>query len=244
MIANPNTTQAVTDTVADAARRTASPGTEIVARTARFGAAVIGTRAELAVAEHAALDMLAREAEGCDAAIIAASTDSALPAAREILPIPVLGLTESALHIACLVGARFGTLTLSARSAATLRELIDRYGLAGRCAGQRFAESTPLAMLADAQKTTALLIAEARTLVADGADCVVLVGAVMAGRRAAVQAELGVPVLEGVSCAVLLAESLVRLALKPPRAGSYARVPFRESSGLDPALAALLKGEA
>jgi allantoin racemase len=43
LLANPNTTQAVTDTIAAAARAVAGPGTEIVPVTARFGAAVIGT---------------------------------------------------------------------------------------------------------------------------------------------------------------------------------------------------------
>ena len=242
LLANPNTTQAVTDMVAAAACRTASPGTEIIARTGRFGAAVIGTRAELAVAEHASLDLLAREAAGCDAAIIAASTDSGLRAARELLDGPVLGLTESALHIACLLGARFGTLTLSARSAAILREMIDGYGLAARCAAQRCAEATPQALLADPQGVTALLAVQAKTLVAEGADCVVLIGAVMADRTEAIEAKLGVPVIEGVSCAVLLAEALVRLRRPPPRSGSFSRLAGRCSTGLDPGLAALLMG--
>jgi allantoin racemase len=242
LLANPNTTEAVTQRIAAAASRMAAPGTEIVARTARFGPAVIGTRAELAVAEHAALDLLAREAPGCDAAIVGASTDSGVKAGRELLDIPVLGLTESALHMACLLGGRFGTVTLSARSAATLREQIDASGLAGRCAAQGYAEATPQAMLADPEAVSALLAAQAEALVAAGADCVVLIGAVLADRRAAVQAALGVPVIEGLSCAVLLAESLVRLGAPVPRAGSFARLEGRASVGLDPALAALLRG--
>ena len=135
LLANPNTTQAVTDTIAATARAAASAGTEIVPATARFGARVIGTRAEMAVAEHATLEMLARESGGCDAAIIGASIDPALRAAREMFALPVLGLTESALHVACLAGARFGTVTLSRRSAYPLREMVEGYGLASRCGG-------------------------------------------------------------------------------------------------------------
>lgn len=243
LLANPNTTQAVTDLVAAAAAGSAAPGTEIVARTARFGAAVIGTRAELAVAEHASLDLLARESPGCEAAIIAASTDSGLRAARELLAIPVLGLTESALHVACLVGGRFGTLTLSARSAATLREMIDGYGFYARCAGQRFADATPQRMLADPDAVAELVAAEAETLVRDGADAVVLIGAVMANMRDTIASVIGVPVVEGVSAAVALAEAMVRLRLPKPRAGSFAAPSGRGSTGLDPALAALLMGK-
>jgi allantoin racemase len=78
LLANPNTSAAVTDAIAAAARSVASPWVEIKPVTARFGARVIATRTEAAVAEHAVLELLAREAEGCDAAIIGASLDSGL----------------------------------------------------------------------------------------------------------------------------------------------------------------------
>ncbi len=239
LLANPNTTQAVTDLVAAAARRASPAGTEIRAVTAGFGAAVIGTRAELAVAEHAALDLLAREAPGCDAAIIAASTDSGLRAARELLAIPVLGLTESALHVACLTAARFATVTLSRGSAATLRELVTLYGLDARCAVQCVAEATPQDMLAEPERVAGLVAAQAARAVDAGADCIVLVGAVLADLAARLQPTLAVPVIEGVACAVALAGALVRLRV--PRPG-YAGADGRATTGLAPALAGLLRG--
>jgi allantoin racemase len=243
LLVNPNTTQSVTDTIAAAARAAAAPGTEIVAATARFGARVIGTRTEMAIAEHAALDLLARTAEGCDAAIIGASIDSGLRAAREMLAIPVLGLTESALHIACLTGGRFGTVTLSRRSAYPLREMVEGYGLAGRCGGMRAVDADPLDLLNAPERVADLIVAEAAGLIErDMVDCVVLIGAVMAGMPARVQPRLPVPVIEGVSCAVALAESLVRLRLPKPRAGGYAALPRRELFGVDATLAARFSG--
>ena len=243
LLANPNTSQAVTDTIAAAARAVASPGTEVVPATARFGARVIGTRAEMAVAEHAALEMLAREAGGCDAAIIGASIDSGLRAAREMFGFPVLGLTESALHVACLVGGRFGTVTLSHRSAYPLREMIEGYGLSSRCGGTRAADATPHDLMAAPDKVAALIVAEARILVEQCmVDVIVLIGAVMAPIAARVQPHLPVPVVEGVSSAVTLAEALVRLRLPKAHAGGYAAFHKREVVGLDPALAARFDG--
>ena len=52
---------------------------------------------------------------------------------------PVLGLTELALHVACLAGGRFGTVTLSRRSTYPVREMIEAYGLLSRCGGMRIA---------------------------------------------------------------------------------------------------------
>jgi allantoin racemase len=244
LLANPNTTGAVTETMAEAARAASAPGTEIVPATARFGARVIGTRAEMAIAEHAALDLLARESSGCDAAIIGASVDSGLRAAREMLAMPVLGLTEAALHVACLAGGRFGTVTLSRRSAYPLRELIEGYGLAARWGGMRAVDAAPLDLLAAPERVAARITAEAQALIAeDWVDCVVLIGAVMAGMPARVQPALPVPVVEGVSASVALAEALVRLRLPKPSAGGYARLPRRELIGVDPALAARFAGE-
>lgn len=240
LVANPNTTDAVTALVAEAAGRAASPGTQIFGVSARFGPAIIGTRAELAIAEHAALEVLVRHSGGCDAAIVAASTDSGLRAARELLPMPVLGLTESALHVACLLGGRFVALTLSARSAVFARELIEGYGLLGRCAGVRSVPVTPEALLAEPATAARLLAEQALAAVEDGADTVVLVGAVLADMAARLQPEMPVPVVEGVSCAVGLAEMVVRLNIPPARAGSYAQPGGRPSIGLDPVLAARL----
>ena len=243
LLANPNTTQAVTDTIAAAARAVAAPGTEIVPVTARFGARVIGTRTEMAIAEHAALDLLAREGSGCDAAIIGASIDSGLRAAREMLSIPVLGLTESALHVACLTGGRFGAVTVARRSAYPLRDMIEGYGLASRCGGIRAADSSPLDLLQAPERVADLIVAEAERLVAeDMVDVIVLIGAVMADMPARVQPRLPVPVIEGVRCAVTLAESLARLRLPKARAGGYAALPTRELIGVDPALAARFTG--
>lgn len=243
LLANPNTTQAVTDAIATAARAIASPGTEIVPVTARFGARVIGTRAEMAIAEHAALDLLAREAAGCDAVVIGASIDSGLRAAREMLAVPVLGLTESALHVACLTGGRFGLVTLSRRSAYPLREMVEAYGLMSRCGGLRAVDASPLDLLAAPERVAALIATRATDLIeADMVDVIVLIGAVMAAMPVLVQKLLPVPVVEGVGCAVTLAEALVRLRLPKPRAGGYAGLPAREVVGLDPALAARFAG--
>ncbi len=239
LLANPNTTQAVTDTIAAAARAVAGPGTEIVPATARFGARVIGTRAEMAIAEHASLDTLARAAGGCDAVVIGASIDSGLRAAREMLAVPVLGLTESALHVACLTGGRFGTITLSRRSAYPLREMVEAYGLMRRCAGMRAVDVSPLDLLAAPERVAALIVEQATDLIErDMADVIVLIGAVMAAMPARVQPAVPVPVIEGVSCAVALAEALVRLKLPKARAGGYAALPARQVIGIDPALAA------
>jgi allantoin racemase len=223
LLINPNTTEAVTQRMADAARGAAAPDTEIVPVTARFGAAVIGSRVEAAFSAAAVIERLPRCAEGCDAAIIGASLDPGLAAVREMLDIPVVAITEAALHTACLLGGRFGAITMGANNGTFLRELAVAYGLSTRLGAVHTLATTPLDFLADLAKGTDAIRAAAEAMTTDDAvDTIVLIGAVMAGVPALLQPALRVPVLEGVSAAVVLTEALVRLRIPPARGGSYA----------------------
>ena len=64
----------------------------------------------------------------------------------------------------------------------------------------------------------------------------------MAGVPRRIQADVPMPVLEGISCGVLQAELLVRLGAPKPRTGSYAALSAsREAVNLDDGLAAFFK---
>lgn len=240
LVANANTTAAITERCADVARAAAFPGTEIVAATPRFGPAVIGTRVEDAIAGHAVLALLAEHASGVDAVLLAVSHDTALEAARQLMPCPVVGMTEAACLAACMVGGRFGLVTFGGVD--TYRERIGRHGLAGRLAGLRGLPVTPLDAVHDRPRVLGLLAAAIAELAAEGADAVVLGGAALAGMAPALQPAAPVPLLDGIACGVKWLEGLVALRLPKPRTGSYAAPASRTGVGLDPALAALLRG--
>ena len=239
LLLNANTSEFVTNKVAAQARVSACAGTEIVAATAGFGARVIGTRTELAIAEHATLDALARLAPGCDAVVLAVSYDTALRAAREMLTVPVVGITEAALLTACMLGTRTGVVMFGRRVLPLYQELAVVHGMATRIAGWRALETS--APYGDGDQTAAdqMVVDAALDLVnRDGAEVVVLAGAVMAGVPQRLQVRVPVPLVEGVSCAVAQAEMLVHLACPKPSAGSLAVLPARELVGVSAALQA------
>jgi len=72
--------------------------------------------------------------EGYDAFLIGNIADPGLREAREIANIPVLGLCETAIHAAGLMGASFGFVTLNEKFAPRLRENAARADLSGRLA--------------------------------------------------------------------------------------------------------------
>ena len=239
LLANPNTTAGITELMAEAARAVAAPGTEIKAVTGTIGAAVIGSRMEMVVGDYSSLTLVAREAEGCDAVIIAASIDSGLRAIKQMLNVPVLGLTEAAIHAACLSGGRFGMVVSSARVGSIMREMVEGYGLSTRLAGIRWLGSEASAVFSDPEGyATAIAGLVHRLAEEDGADAVVLVGAVMAGMPARIGNAVPVPVIEGVTAAVVLAEGMARLGLRKATLGSFAPPVGRSVTGLDPALEA------
>ncbi len=240
LVANANTTEAITALCAASARAAARPGTEILPATPRFGPAVISTRAEGAIAAHGLLSLLAEHAGRVDGVVLAVSHDTALEAARQLMPCPVVGMTEAACLTACMLGGRFGLATMGAVE--PYRELIARHGLAGRLAGLAATTLTPQDAVRDPEAVAQAMEGVIAGLVAGGADSVILGGAALAGMGPRLQRAAPVPLLDGIACGVAMVEGLVALGLPKPRVGSYAAPRGREMVGVSPELAALLRG--
>jgi len=239
LVLNANTSALVTGKVERAARAAAPPGVEIAAVTGTFGAQVIGTRAEHAVAEHAAVALAAEHAPGCDAVVVAVSYDTGLRALRELLDIPVVGMTEAGLLTACMLGGRIGVIVFGRRVLPMYQELVAGYGLASRIAGWRVLESGAPYSQGEHPELDREIAAAAGDLVdRDFAETVLLAGAVMAGVPARLQAQARVPLVDGLVCGVHQAALLATMAHPKPTAGSYATPAGRTVSGLSPALAA------
>ncbi len=241
LVANPNTTQVVTDRIARVAREAASPGTEILAVTASFGAEYIATRAEAVLGAHATLDLLATHAEGCDAAIVAAFADPGLGAARELLSIPVVGMAEAAMLTACMLGRRFAILTFAVALEPWYQECVDYNGLAGRCAGIFCLDEPFQAITSVAEEKAARLTALAARAIAAGADVIILGGAPLAGLAAEIADQVAVPVVDAVAAAVRQAETLAALRPRKPIAGTFRRPGPKSLTGLSPNLKRLFE---
>jgi allantoin racemase len=239
LLVNGNTTQAVTDRVVAEAMRCAAPGTEITGVTARFGVGIVSTEAEEVIAGHAVLDALAAHGTGHDAVILAISFDSALLGARQIMPIPVIGMTEASLLTACLLGRRFGLISFGQSSRAMYLDLVQRAGLSQRMAGFETIELTNSANYLREGGQDAAVIEASQRLIAGGADTVVVTGAAVAGIAHRLRAQLPVPLLDGIACAVGQAETLVRLGLRQ-RAAAAPLTGGATTVGIDPALGRLL----
>jgi allantoin racemase len=214
LLVNGNTTQAVTDRVVAEATRCAAPGTAITGVTARFGVSIVSTEAENEIAGPAVLDALAAHGAGHDAAILAISFDTALLAARQTVSMPVIGMTEASLLTACLLGRRFGLISFGQSSRSMYLDLVQRSGLSQRMAGcETIVPANTAAYLREGAQDAAVIDASKRLITAD-ADTVVVAGAAVAGIAYRLRAQVAVPLLDGIACAVGQAEALLRLELR------------------------------
>ena len=242
LMVNPNLTAPITGMMAAVARAVAAPGTEIVAVTGEFGPQVIGSRAEGAIAQHGIMDLVARHHAGCDAVVLGVSLDTALFALREVLAIPVVGMTEAGLLSACMTASRFGLITLGGRMVPVYQELIRAYGLERRAVAVDAIDNSPLQATTDPDAVIKGVAAACLKMVEqERVEAIVLAGAALAGFSDALREAVPVPLIDCMACAVPMAEMLVRLKLPKAKTGSLAHPGTRVLKGVSPELAALLK---
>ncbi|MGL4637302.1 MAG: aspartate/glutamate racemase family protein [Beijerinckiaceae bacterium] len=195
LLINPNTTEAMTTKVADAARLF-MPEVEVRSATGRFGAQYIASRASYAVASHAALDCLAEHGAGCDIVLLACFGDPGLEALREVSPVPVISLIDASCAEAAQNGRRFSIVTGGERWEPMLREMIKARALDVQLASIRTVAPTGGEIAADPEKAYAVLAQACQSCVDDdGAQAVILGGAGLLGIAEKIQSMVSVPLV-------------------------------------------------
>ena len=202
LVINPNTSPKVSALLQRHVQ--AAAGSHVVVRTAtaRFGAPYIACEASYAVAAHAALDAWALDVStqpsAPSAVLIGCFGDPGLMALRESSPVPVTGLAEASFIEAARHG-RYAIVTGGERWGPMLQRLAQALGHAHALAGIHTVAPTGAQLAADPVAARALLAQACRDVVRQmGVQSVILGGAGLAGMAAAVQSQVGVPVIDSV----------------------------------------------
>lgn len=229
LVVNPNTTASMTDKIGAAARRVASAGTEIVAVNSANGPASIEGFYDEAMSLAGLLAVI-RETPDFDAVVIACFDDTGLDAARCLTDKPVIGIGEAAYHMASMISNKFSVVTTLARSVPALEHNLHRYGLIARCARVRSSEVAVLELEHPGSDACNRISAEiGRAIAEDRAEAIVLGCAGMADLADTLAKEHGLPVLDGVTCAIGLAEAMVKLRILTSRVGGYSPPPAHKA---------------
>ncbi|WP_105382994.1 aspartate/glutamate racemase family protein [Neorhizobium alkalisoli] len=223
-VINPNATVSMTDRIAAAARRVAGTSTEILGRQPALGPEAIEGPFDGALSVPGLLrEIVAAEVDGADAHIIACFDDTGLDAARAIATKPVIGIGEASFHAVSLVAHSFCVVTTLSRSAPVIEDNILRYGFSQRCR-RVFATDIPVLELENptngAAERISAFIRKGKEI---GAEGVALGCAGMAEFAEDLQRAHAIPVVDGVTAAVGLAETLVKCRLTTSKAGVWAQ---------------------
>lgn len=228
-VINPNTTRAMTSTIEACARAVADPATEITGVTSEFGPPSIESHYDEAMSVPGLLDAIRRgEDQGVDGYVIACFGDPGLDAARELARGPVLGIAEAAMHTASHLGRGFSVVTTLARTMGRAADLAEHYGMHRFCRGIHACEIAVLDLETDPDARKIITEACREALETDGSDAIVLGCAGMADMCAAISADLGVPVIDGVTAATLTVQSLITLGLRTSTRGEFAAPPPKQ----------------
>lgn len=212
---NPNTCLAMTDKIASSAEYVAQHSTQILASSPIHGPESIECMRDEVIASAALLEVIAEgEANQVDGHIIACFGDPAIDAAKEIASAPVIGIAQAGFHLASLVSHRFSIVTTLARTIPMAEQLLDKYGFTHQCVSIRAVKISVL----DLEKTSEAVFNELKTeclmaIEQDKAEAIVLGCAGMSDLALRLQNILNVPVIDGVTAAVKILESLYELNL-------------------------------
>jgi Asp/Glu/hydantoin racemase len=211
LVVNPNCSQACSDGIADAlAPFRLAGGPEFDVATLAEGPRGIYSWRDW----HAVVEPLCHlvERERADLFIIACASDPGIEALRAATTTPVLGIFRCAVAAAAARAERFGVIALVNASKARHMAALRALGLADRLAAE-IALNVSIETLLEPRTARGRLVETGRALVRAGADSVILGCTGMAHHRAALEAELGVPVIDpcqaaaGQALAVVMAET-------------------------------------
>jgi allantoin racemase len=224
LVLNPNTSETVTQRIAETAKKAAHPDTEIVVTGTPHGPESLESFYDEAIATPYILQSVkdANEA-GYDAVINAAFCDPGIEALKEISDIPVFGLEECSFSAALLFGNKFAILTEQKHKEAVKSREVRKHGLESRFAGVKALNMGVVEIANNPLKVKEAGIKAARELIENGAEVIILGCSSMAGYSEDLEKELKVPIIDPIATTVKMAEAFTALGLRHAKIGLYSK---------------------
>jgi allantoin racemase len=230
MVINPNTSESMTSHLRGELMRIKRADTELTVVCADKGPETIESAYDEAYAIPPTLELVKRaNREGYDAVILACFADPGLDAAKEISEIPVIGIEESSLHLAAMLGARFSIMTPRKQRIPNREEHVHMRGMDHFLASVRSLDLSVAETDADPERTKKRILAVAKLAAEeDGAEIIILGCAGMAGYAPELESKLGVKVLDPSAVALKVAEAMADLGLRHSKLGLFALPPEKK----------------
>ena len=197
----------------------ADPGTQIeIHGTTRGGTGVEYRFAEYFFAREIIENGLKAEQQGFDAFTIGTANDAGLYQTREVLNIPVIGMTEASLLVAGIMGRNFSLITPNEKMIPRFEEMVRTYGFKERLVSIEHTDFKipDLGKVFDdpvlREKQLQEFTSGAQKTIEAGCEVIIPIGGIASLflARSGLHKINGVPVLDTVSVAVKMTEMMVR----------------------------------
>ena len=199
LVINPNTSQGITDRIAQAALSAAHPGDHVTTLSAAFGPALIVTPEDGTEAARGVVETIRSQPILPDAIILASFGDTGSVEVRALWPnTPVIGIAEAAFESVRQIGKPFAIVTFAPEVAPPLRDKAIEHGVGPQLIG---VAHHPEALQGDPADVADALFEElldlCQTCERDGAQAIVMGGGPLAGLAARIAPLCGVPIIDG-----------------------------------------------
>lgn len=200
LIINPNSDSRTDQIMAQKAKALNLPDVAVDVVHAKKAPKLVCSYEEQASSGEEMIEIVRSTADKYDAYIVACHSDPNLDLVREIAGKPVVGIAEASLKLAASMGNGYAVISPSPNSISKKIALAHKY----RCG-----DLLRTIKVTESDSREDLLAAAREAKNEFGVDVIVLGCANYAGADAYVEKNLGIPVLDGVACALILASGLV-----------------------------------
>jgi allantoin racemase len=223
LVINPNTCKEMTKHIELELRKIKRPDVELDVVNLERGPYTIESFYDVSIAVPEMLKIVEEaNKKNYDAIVIACFADPGIDAARQLSKIPVIGIQETSMHIASMLGHKFSVIT-------PLRHLIptkERYakiiGLKDKLASVRSLDIPIIEIEQRPEKTKSRILEVAKEAIErDGAEVIILGCAGMTGYAKELEKELKIPVIDPITVSLKIAEVIVDLGLTHSKIGIY-----------------------
>jgi allantoin racemase len=217
LIINPNSSSDMTESIQETALAYANGDFEVKTVSTPGAPEYIDYYSDAAQAAPGMMRLVKENEAEYDAFIVACHCDPNLDLLKQITDKPVVGIGESSMKLASMLGHSFSVVSAGNHSIQNKLAVIRKYHLEG-CAASVRGPKEPC----ESCSVSAPYLSAARTAIEeDLAEVIVLGCAGFSGLAPQMQSELGVPVLDGVICALIVASGLVKAGLSTSKIRRY-----------------------
>jgi len=186
-------------------RRFVNDGTEIdIVQFEKGPESIRSTPEVVKVVPFIIREALSAEREHYNAVVISSSVDPGLESAREICEIPVIGLGESSMLLACMLGTRFSIILPDGQVQPLIEKNVRKIGLEKRFLSTRFMGKRPKRKWSKLDPVK--LLHEIEKAVEEGGEAIIIDEATAFKIDQSIRKIVKVPILNPLSAALKMAE--------------------------------------